>query len=110
MIGVRTFIRFIEACIKELLYIVGAWIKANILSFCGVTVFFLLLIITIKPLSTVEDVIAWSILYMIFIFATFDKKPNFQCTMVQDKHNDYDKINIKQSNVSLISVFKNTKK
>nr|WP_307990910.1 hypothetical protein [uncultured Niameybacter sp.] len=106
----RIFIRFITECIKELLYIVGAWIKANILAFTGVTAFFVLLVIAIKPMSTVEDVIAWSVLYMIFIFATFDKKPNLQHTMVQEKEEEYKRINIKQSNVSLISVFKNTKK
>ncbi len=82
--SVRTFIRFIKECIKELLYIIGAWIKANILAFCGVTAFFVLLIIAIKPISTAEDVITWSASYMFFIFATFDKKPNLQRTIVQD--------------------------
>lgn len=108
--GMRTLIRFITECIKELLYIVGAWIKANILAFTGVTAFFTLLVIAIKPWGTVEDVIAWSVLYMIFIFATFDKKPNLQRTMVQEKQDEYERVNIKQSNVSLISVFKNIRK
>jgi hypothetical protein len=47
----RTFIRFVKECIKELLFIVGAWIKANILAFCGVTAFFVIAI-RINPIST----------------------------------------------------------
>lgn len=108
--SVRTFIRFIKECIKELLYIIGAWIKANILAFCGVTALFVLLIIGTEPVSTVEDVMGWSVSYMILIFATFDKKPDLQRIIVQDRYDEYDKVSIKQNNISLISVFKNTKK
>lgn len=79
--SVRTFIRFIKECIKELLYIIGAWIKVNILDFCGGTAFFVF-IIGIEPIGTVEDVIVWLIYYIFFIFITFDKKPNLQRTRV----------------------------
>lgn len=105
----RTFIRFIKECIKELLYIMGAWIKANILAFCGVTTFFVF-IIGIEPIGTVEDVIIWLTCYIFFIFVTFDKKPNLQRTRVQDRYDEHDKVSIQQRNISLISVFKNTKK
>lgn len=107
--SVRTFIRFIKECIKELLYIIGTWIKANILAFCWVTAFFVF-IIGIEPIDTVEDVIVWLICYIFFIFVTFGKKPNLQRARVQDRHDKYDKVSIQQRNISLISLFKNTKK
>lgn len=109
MIDVRTFIRFVKECIKELLFIVGAWIKANILAFCGVTAFFVIAI-RINPISTLENGIAWLILYAIFISATFDNKPNLQRTVAEDKYEAHERVNIKQNNISLINVFKNIKK
>lgn len=100
---------FIKECIHELLYVIGSWIKANILVFCSVTVFFVL-IIGINPINTLDDAIGWSIMYSIFIFITFDKKPNLKCENVKNKYDEQEKVNIKQNNISLINIFKNTKK